>query len=466
MAQPSVITRYAPSPTGPLHVGGVRTALFNYLFTKKEGGKIILRFEDTDKARSKKEYETNIFESMEWLGLTYDAIYKQSERTLVYRKYLEQMIKDGTAYISNEVATVKDDGEGEEEEDVSGERRSEVIRFKNPNTRVTFSDIALGEISVEVAELKDFIIAKSLDEPLYHFAVVVDDFEMGVTHVIRGADGVYNTPRQILIQEAIKAPRPKYCHIPFVLGPDKAKLSKRNGSVSVTEYRDLGYLPGALINYLALLGWHPEDEREIFTMEELIDTFDITKVQKSGAIFDIEKLRWINREHIKKMSDTEFKKIVTEWFPKDIKNLPQWTEERLDRILPEIKDRISTFGEVRTLAASGEFDYMFDAPVYDAGLLIPTSKNDSAPEKTTIEKHLAWVANKLTALNAESFTKDGVKDALWEYATKEGRGDVLWPMRIALSGRDKSPDPFTLSSLFGKEETLSRISGAITKLRT
>src|SRR3989339_1374127 len=238
-----VVTRFAPSPTGVLHVGSVRTALFSFLYARKYGGSFILRIEDTDKERSEKAYEENILEGLRWLGITHDEFYRQSERGDVYKKYLEQLIASGAAYISQE----EGGGEG---------KRASVIRFKNPNKKVVFRDEVRGDIEIDTTDLGDFVIAKDLDTPLYNFAVVVDDFDMGVTHVIRGDDGIANTPRQVLIQEALGAPRPIYAHLPLILAPDRSKLSKRHGAVSVTEYRDMGYLPEAVVNFLALIGWN------------------------------------------------------------------------------------------------------------------------------------------------------------------------------------------------------------------
>jgi len=275
-----VVVRMAPSPTGNFHVGGARTALYNFLFAKKNNGKFILRIEDTDKERSKKEFEDDILESIEWLGFKYDELYKQSERGEVYKKYIEKMLVDGLVYESEE--------EGKK-----------LIRFKNPNKKIKFNDIIRGEIEFDTTELLDFVIAKSVDEPLYHLAVVIDDFESGITHVIRGEDHISNTPRQILIQEAIGAPRPLYAHLPLILAPDRSKLSKRKHgeSVSLDFYREKGYSSAAVINYLALLGWNPGTEQEIFTLEELIEVFDLARVHKGGAVFDEKKLAWVNRKH-------------------------------------------------------------------------------------------------------------------------------------------------------------------------
>ena len=272
-----VAVRMAPSPTGNFHVGGARTALFNFLFARKNNGEFILRIEDTDKERSKKEFEDDIFESLEWLGLKYDEFYRQSERGEIYRNYVEKMLNNDSVY----------------------EAEDKVIRFRNPNKKIKFNDLVRGEIEFDTTELKDFVIAKSVDEPLYHLAVVIDDFESGVTHVIRGEDHISNTPRQILIQEAIGATRPLYAHLPLILAQDRSKLSKRKHgeSVSLDYYRNKGYSPEAIINYLALLGWNPGTEQEIFTLEELINVFDLERVHKGGAIFDEKKLAWVNRKH-------------------------------------------------------------------------------------------------------------------------------------------------------------------------
>jgi glutamyl/glutaminyl-tRNA synthetase len=300
-----VIVRFPPSPTGNLHIGTARTLLFNYLFARKQGGKIVMRFEDTDKERSRKEFEENILDGLKWLGIGFDeGPLRQTERGEVYKKYLQKMLDEGSAYVSQEM-------EGDPTSPrLQRARSKEVIRYKNHNKVIKFEDAVRGEIEFDTTELKDFVIAKSLEEPLYHFAVVVDDHEMGVTHVIRGEDHISNTPRQILIQEAIGATRPVYAHIPLILAPDRSKLSKRHGATAVSEYREKGYLPEAMVNYLALLGWNPGTEQEIFTMEELIKEFDLKKIQKGGAIFDEKKLQWVNKEHIKRLPPEKQKELI------------------------------------------------------------------------------------------------------------------------------------------------------------
>ncbi len=450
--EPKIITRFPPSPTGFLHIGRARTALFNFLFTRKNGGEMVFRLEDTDKERSKKEFEDVIIESLKWLGISYDqGPFRQSERTGEYKKYLQKMIEGGVAYISPEPA-----------KDASGEMK-EVVRFRNPNKKIKFLDLIRGEVEFDTTELKDFVIARGIDDPLYHLTVVVDDFEMGITHVLRGEDHISNTPRQILIQEAISAPRPIYAHFPMILAADRSKFSGRHGAVSVFDYRDQGFLPQALINYLALLGWNPGTEQEIFSMEELIGEFSLDRVQKSGAIFDMVKLKWINKEHMRLLSDEEFKDKVIEFLPEDIKNSAKFSL-MLPKILPLLRERLSTFGEVTEMAQT-EFKYFFSDPKYSAENLLCPPKQRKGQEVTL--EALKPILGRLKALLeplSEPFNQLNIKEAVWPYAEEKGRGLVLWAMRYCLSGQEKSPDPFTLAEIFGKEETLRRIDNAIKKI--
>ncbi len=441
----------APSPTGPFHIGSVRTALFNYLYARHFGGKFILRIEDTDKGRSKKEFEENIVESFKWLGLEFDEFYRQSERTAIYKKYLEKLIADGKAYVSKEEVDATE----------NKERRPEVIRFRNPKLLLTFHDEVLGEINIDTTDLGDFVIAKNLEEPLYHLTVVVDDFEMGVTHVIRGQDHVSNTPRQILILEAIGAPRPRYAHIPLILSPDKSKLSKRHGALSTLEYRDEGYLPEALLNFMALIGWNPGDEREIFTLPELIKEFKLDRVQRSPGVFNTEKLDWINREHLKRLPFEVQVENVSRQVPSTKYQVPK---DLLLKIAPIIIERISKWGDIPKMMAAGEWRYFFEQPQYDREGLV-WKKLAGKPEQYSATKaNLEEVHSALNGLSEGSFDEGKVKEAIWPITEKSGRGEVLWPMRFALSGAEKSPDPFVLSAVLGKKMTLERIKLAIDKL--
>ncbi|MBI4093850.1 glutamate--tRNA ligase [Candidatus Kaiserbacteria bacterium] len=430
-----VVTRFPPSPTGYFHIGSARTALFNYLFAAHHGGEMYLRFEDTDRARSKKEYEDDILAGLNWLSIEYvkSEPLRQSERTAEHRAYLHALIEKGAAY------------EAEENEQKSGR----VVRFKNPNTRVTFEDLIRSTVSFDTTELKDFVIARSVDDPLYHMAVVADDHDTGVTHIIRGEDHISNTQRQILILEALGFERPVYAHIPLILARDKTKLSKRHGAASVNEYRELGYEPEALSNYLALLGWTPPSATEKISREELIAHFDIASVHKSGAVFDVEKLNWLNREYIRELPDL---RVLREM----VARIPQKDDAIMPKLVPFVRERISIWSDINAMSVSGELDYFFRDPTLDLEK-IAWKGSDTA----TAQRHLATLSNMLAKLPEDGFDAANVKATVWEYAEKEGRGAVLWPLRFTLSGREKSADPFTIVSIIGKEASLRRIASAL-----
>jgi len=442
-----IITRFPPSPTGWFHIGNARTALFNYFFTKKNNGVLKFRLEDTDKERSKQEYADDIISGLKWLGvdIDYTNAYKQSEHGDTYKKYIEIMLKNNTAYISKE--EVKEEGQ-----------RSEVIRLRNPGRKIKYEDMMRGEIEVDTTELGDFIIAKSITEPIYHLAVVVDDFEMGVTHIIRGEDGIYNTPRQILIQEAIGAPRPVYAHMPFILNEDRSKLSKRKQGelVSLSYYRKQGYLPEAMVNFLALCGWNPGTDQEILSMSELIEKFDIMKVQKSGAIFNKEKLLWMNKEYIKRMPTETLAKEISDKLSKKY----SYSSELLNRVIPTITERINTFGELEKYIEEGEFDYFFNKPILVKEMLIWKKDTDFNIPK----KNLGEVIKLFDQMDESDFTLENIKNILTPLAEVLGKGSVLWPTRVALSGKEKSPDPFTLVYILGKNESTERLQKAIDNL--
>lgn len=430
-----VITRFAPSPTGLLHAGNYRTAIFAYLYARKKGGKFLLRIEDTDQARSKKEFEDNIVETLSWLGLAHDGFFRQSDHRSRHTTELQRLLDADKAYISKE--TPKEEGE-----------RAEVIRFRNPNTKISFDDALRGEISFDTTELGDFVIARSMTEPLFHFAVVVDDNDEGVTFVIRGEDHISNTPRQILISQALGYPVPTYIHMPLVLSADKTKLSKRRGAKALTQYRGEGILPEAMLNCLSLIGWHPEGEREIFTKEELVEVFDFSRLQKSSGIFDEKKLLWFNHEHLKKLSDAEYAARLKEFVGKDID----------PRLVPLLKERAKTFKEAAEMLET-EFGF-FGKITYEPKLLLQNGKIGAG----VASNHLKAVAELLQHVPDEGFTALQLKDIIWPYADAQGRGAVLWPLRVALSGREKSPDPFTICGLLGKQVTLERIAEAVQKL--
>ncbi|MDZ4227009.1 MAG: glutamate--tRNA ligase [Patescibacteria group bacterium] len=434
-----IITRFPPSPTGYFHIGSARTALFNYLFAAREGGEMKLRFEDTDITRSKKEFEEDILAGLDWLGIPYTPAspLRQSERTDTYRAHLKTLLESDAAF---------------EAEPSTADPNTPVIRFKNPKKAVTFTDLVRGEVTFDTTDLDDFVIAKNLDEPLYHLAVVIDDHDTGVTHVIRGEDHISNTPRQILLLEALGFSRPQYAHIPLILAPDRSKLSKRHGAVSVNEYRKEGFIPEALVNYLALLGWNPGTEQEIFSLEELADAFRIEQVQKGGAIFDADKLRWFNARHLSRLSDDEYARRLADTFHC----------EPPAASIPLLKERSHTLLEAAKLVDGGEFSFLDKEISYDSSLLLSGAKTDAE----TARRHLARVGEMLDDIPADSFDSEHVKDSVFTYATEEGRGAVLWPLRVALSGRERSPDPFTIAGMRGRERTLERIRRADTRLKS
>jgi glutamyl-tRNA synthetase len=424
-------------------------AVLNYLFAKKHGGTIIFRSEDTDRERSTREYEEDILDSLHWLGLSWDEFYRQSERLEAHRVALQKLIDAGTAYIS------------EEESKKEAGKMVSIVRLRNPGKEITFHDIVRGDITFNTTELGDFAIARAIDDPLYHFAVVVDDADMGITHVIRGEDHISNTPRQILIQEALGYARPQYAHFPLHLSADRSKLSKRKGDVAVRSYREKGYLPDALLNYLATLGWTPPSGKEILNLQEMIQEFELIQLHKSGAVFDIEKLRWYNREYLQRMDAESLAVYILPTLKEAISARVPWDSDRGATIVPFVKERISISGDIAELAAEGEWDFFFADP-QPATARIPEKK--STPQEAA--RHLGYARDALSKLDESDWNETTLKSTLWDYASREGRGAVLWPLRYALSGRDKSPDPFVIAGTIGKEATLRRIDSALELLKT
>lgn len=442
-----IVTRFAPSPTGYLHLGGARTALYNYAYARKNGGKFVLRIEDTDTERNNPEAEKAIIDSMAWLGMDFDELYRQSDRTDIYRKYLEKLITEGKAYESIE-----------DSKNNPGEKIN-LIRFKNPGEVVTFFDNVCGEVSVDTTDLGDFVIAKNLNSPIFHFANVVDDFEMGITHVIRAQEHLANTPRQILISRAIGATPLNYTHIPLVLAPDKTKLSKRHGAMGVMEYKNMGYLPEALTNFLAFIGWNPGDEREIFTLPQLVKEFSLEKVQKSGGVFNVEKLNWVNKEHIKMLNQAEQFILVQQFMPESVTSLDNYNLNILEDFLPLIIERIEKFSDVATFAQAGEFNYFFEKPLYGKDQLFYGKTKFTGENR--YEDLAGIIGETIEHLkNATYWKADSIKESIFGYAQNVGVGDVLWPMRFALSGMEKSPDPFILAEKLGHNETFERLEAA------
>jgi len=469
----SVRVRIAPSPTGPLHIGTARTALFNYLFAKNQKGTFVLRIEDTDKERSEKRFETDIKEALAWLGISWDEEALQSDRLTSHTKYLERLLSEHKIFWcphTEEELSVEREKQMQDKqaprhvcEFRNGEKNADgngILRFKNDaDTELTFEDIVRGTITFMPALLGDFSIAKKLDEPLYNFAAVVDDAEMNITHVIRGEDHIPNTPKQILIQEALGFVRPAYAHLPLILGQDKSKLSKRHGATAVTQYKKEGYLAPALVNFLALLGWRPEQTRQgsnedIFSTDELIALFSLTDVQKGGAVFDIEKLKWINGMYIRVTDPGDLSQLLFPYLKQTWQNIaiarPEWWQS----ISALEQTRLATLEEI-----TERVDYFFEDPIARKELLL--EKGGTADET---RNRLQTVLNALQNIPKESFTHTAVHNAVFPYAEAEGKKFVLWPFRVALTGKSASAGLFEVAEILGKEQTEKRLKNAIETL--
>ena len=453
-----------------MHVGGVRTALFAWLFARKHDGTFILRIEDTDKEREVEGSIVHIQESLQWLGITWDqGPYLQSEHLDLYKKYAQMLIDKDLAYADpyteEEVEAFRKKAEEEKRpflyrnhrpERVEAWNGTKPLRFKVPQIkRYEWHDIVRGTLSAGEEALDDFILIKSDGYPTYNFAHIVDDIEMGVTHVMRGEEFISSTPKFLSLYEALGKEPPHYATMPVILGPDgNKKLSKRDGAKDILEYRTEGYLPEAMVNFLALLGWHPEGEQEIFSQADLIEAFSLERVQKSGAKFDEQKLLWVNHEHIKILG-TQFVEVFREYAKEKGGALPDY----LPLIFSELSSRSQTLAEALEHLRSGEFSFMEESITYPRELLLQGAK----AEKETVVKNLTRVLELLKEY--EPFTTNAIKEVIFPYATEVGRAGVLWPMRVALSGREKSPDPFTLAGLLGKEKTLSRLEEALAVLK-
>lgn len=458
-----VITRFPPSPTGHLHLGGARTALFNFLFARHHKGKFILRFEDTDRERSMEEYVHSIKEALLWLGLNWDeGPYFQSKRLEIYENFAKRLYEEGKAYFcecSKEELEAKKkaqmekglkpryDGTCRDKDLPPGQGRALRIKIPDDITEIVFEDLLRGKIVFPPDEVDDFIILRSDGTPTYQFAVVVDDITMGITHVIRGDDHISNTPKQLMIYRALSAEPPKFAHIPMVLGPDGARLSKRHGARSILEYRDEGYLPQALVNYLARLGWGYGDQ-EYFTMEELIERFDLSRVNLSPARFDPEKMLAFNAYWIRTLDTKEILKHLNPF----LKNYPieRYSEEYLMAILEGVKPRVKTLKEM--------------AEMIDFYLL-----EEIEPEEKAREKHLTPkikpIFEKLMAdMDFLSFEDEKKLEEEFRALAEESGlklKELAQAVRVALTGRTVSPPLFEVMKHLGKERVKKRLERAL-----
>lgn len=470
--------RFAPSPTGDPHVGGIRTALFNWLFAKKEKGKFILRIEDTDQERCDETSVKTIRDSLKWLGLTIDeGPFFQSKRTTLYKKNLDKILKSGQAYkcfcskerLDELRSYQKNSGlpprydkkclklKPEEIEQRIKKGEKYVVRLNIPKEGVVeFQDVIRGKIKFENKDLDDCILLKSDGFPTYHLANVIDDHDMEITHVIRAEEWLPSTPKHILLYQAFGFEPPKFAHLPLILGRDKKKLSKRHGSVSILQYRKDGYLPETLINFLVLLGWNPKTEEEFFTLEKLTEVFSLEGVNKAGAIFDLDKLNWLNGLYIRQKNIKDLADLGNTYLKKDYLIIAKKNKIDLIKLWQMAQERISTLKEINTLC-----DFVFEDIDYLTEILIPKKGS-----KTESIQTLELVKMKLEDLGEKQFEADELKQIFLDFIKEKGLkiGNVLWPFRVAVSGKRVSPDVFDMVSLFGREKTINKINQAIDKL--
>lgn len=511
MSNTPVRVRFAPSPTGYLHVGGLRTALFNYLFARKHGGTLILRIEDTDRNRFVEGAAERLMESLHALGIRYDegvfpksaepeglpthgseryagticagetGPYIQSERLDIYKEYAEKLVESGKAYrcfcTPERLSELRETQTArkmppkydkkcrslspEEAKARMNAGEPSVIRLDVPEDRgrIVFRDLVRGEVGIDASVIDDQVLMKSDGYPTYHLASVVDDHLMRISHVIRGEEWLPSTPKHILLYEAFGWEAPEFAHLPLLLNPDKSKLSKRQGDVAVEDYLKKGYLPEALVNFVALLGWNPGQgsTQEVFSLDGLVEAFDMAQVHKSGAVFDLRKLDWLNAHYIKSLPLDDLVARVRPvmetktWFENASDECR--TDEYLGRVLAIEQERLETFD------AAGEGNpFFFAEPVVDPTLL-PWKGKSIEETKTSLER----ARETLTRVSDEDWTRERLGEILLE-AAGDTRGDFLWPLRVALSGERKSPPPQDIAWVIGRDATLSRVGAALDAL--
>lgn len=477
-----VRVRIAPSPSGNLHVGTARTALFNYLFAKKHGGKYVLRIEDTDLDRSSQAYIDNIYDSLKALGLNWDegpdvggqyGPYQQSERFDIYPKYAQKLIEAGYAY---ECFCTQEELEAEKEESIKNKKahmysgkcrnlseeekaklraegRKPSIRFRVPEGETAFDDLVKGHLHFDNALIGDFVIMKSNGTPTYNFAVVIDDMEMKISHIIRGEDHISNTAKQIMIYEALGAKIPEFGHLGMILAPDRSKLSKRHGATAVSEFVEKGYLTEALVNFVALLGWSPSDGQEIKTLEEIAADFRIGEVSSSNSIFEYDKLNWMNGQYIKKMDLAKLTELVKPYL--SCYDLSEYTEEQLQRIVAITREPITILSEL-----TNDTKYFFGKDVE-----VEADVKEKVLDGEAAKKVLPYILeNELDKWTFDDEEK--LHDQLGElrnYFKEQGikPKETMWAIRAAVTGRTHGADMVAVLVLLGKDKIASRIKAAL-----
>ncbi|MBC7076092.1 MAG: glutamate--tRNA ligase [Syntrophomonadaceae bacterium] len=474
-----VKVRFAPSPTGPLHIGGARSALFNYLFAAHYGGTMVLRIEDTDLERSSREYEEEIIESLRWLGIKWEegvdvsgenGPYRQTERLPIYEEYGRRLIDSDRAYycfctekeLEEERQSLLASGQlvrysgkcrylnEEEIQEKLNKGLKPAVRFKVPNNKIYIvDDLVRGRVSFDSNEIGDFIIIKSDGIPTYNFAVVIDDTLMGITHVIRAEEHLSNTPRQLMLYDALNFKRPEFAHISLILGSDKKKMSKRHGATSLMEYRKMGYLPEAMFNFLALLGWSPEGEKEILSGDEIVASFSLERVSRSPAIFDLDKLNWLNQQYIKQTELEELKSMLRPYleeseFAGKIKELD---DEKYELLVKAVRDRLVCLDDIKK-----EVQVFFADLEYEQDAL-------DVLEGEKVMSVLQIFVNEFPDESDLEKIQDLIKSIRKRLKLKPK--DVFMPLRCALSGKTHGPELPYLISIWGREESLRRINQTV-----
>jgi glutamyl-tRNA synthetase len=477
--QPRV--RFAPSPTGYLHIGGLRTALYNYLFAKNQNGKIILRIEDTDRKRFVEGAIDNLLDTLNWAGIIFDegpdlggdcAPYLQSARLQIYKDHIQKLIKEGKAYYCfctpERLEKLREEQQKQKfpqskydkhclqlsKNEIDEKLKSgalHVVRLNvQPDQKIIFDDVIRERIEFETNNIDDQILLKSDGYPTYHLANVVDDHLMGISHVIRGEEWLSSTPKHIILYDYFGWEKPVFAHLPLLLNPDKSKLSKRQGDVAVEDYRDKGYLKEALINFVALLGWNYGDDKEFYEMDELIEKFSLERVHKAGAVFNLEKLNWLNYEHLRKKPDTEVLKMLRVEIAKSEFKNDAYQDEYLLKVINTMKERVNFVHEYLTKSP-----YFFRAPQsYEEQNLKKRWKDDSVELLKKLNENFSKLQNPI---------KEDFEKALDDIAIQlnVGKGKLIHPLRIAVSGVGEGPGVYDIISAIGKEETISRIKTAL-----
>lgn len=419
--------RFAPSPTGYLHVGGARTALFNWMYAKAQGGKFVLRIENTDLERSKPEYVDSILESMKWLGLTWDELYRQSDRFDIYREHAEKLLAEGKAY-----------------------KEGDAVILNMPKEEIKIYDLIRGEIVFDSDALKDQVLMKSDGSPTYSFACVVDDALMEISHVIRGEDHIPNTPKQIVIYQSLGFAIPKYAHLPLIMDAEGGRMSKRTGAVAVNEYKSMGILSEALVNYLMLLGWSPGNNQEIISLKKAVTKFSIKKINKAAAAFSLEKLKWMNGQYIKQMDTAPLAEQVAAFLKAQDLDGKECDQNKIKEIVGLYKSRMTTFVEFceRT-------KYFFRDEIE----IVPSMRDKFLSKGQEQAFHILQERlGRLDEYNMETAEK-AFRDVVQELEMKAS--DLVHPVRVALTGQDVGPGLFETMAVLGKEKTVARLRNAV-----